>query len=738
MKKSLLHLHASVFFSGAAALIYEILWTRGLSLYIGSTVESSSVVFSSFVLGLSFGAYYFSKKAFSYKNLLTRLVLLEVLIALVSSVLGVLLFYFSEDFQYYGNHFLLNHFFVAVFIFLLVLIPTFLMGGVFPLWIEFMRRLQIDEKHVSSLYGVNTLGAAFGVFIAVFFILPKTGILETFLCAGLMNLISASLVVYLFFKNNKSGDQGKAYKNFATTACKFKIFEFKEVLLISFLSGFFIFLQEIIWIKLSSLFIGNRVFASSLLLIVILIFLFLGAAFSKLVFKRSNKGSTPYMLLIISALGSLASVCVFQYFIFYKLNASVYLGVWTVLMATIAILAPVFSPLAILFPYTLQKIYAENKDTSSYLGAFYIWNAVASVLGALLGAYVLSPLIGSVKTLNFTALLLFAVGFCGLILKYSKITKTTLSAVTTSFLVLLTYSYSLDFTFIKKGEDLVYQKEDRYGLFQIVKSRDGITHVRNNFTNLINGLEFLDTSYAQQMQAHLGVHFKPKTQNVLIIGSGYGITAGTFGLYDRVKKIDVVEILPEVLKQTERFRDYNFDAKKNKKINFIQDDGRRFLVESKHKYDVISVNVTDPSLPGISSFFYDQFYKIIKSKLTKNGVYLTHVFGTNYLDIVNLLKKSFKHVRFFTSYKGCRSYKCYNVVATDSETGLKSASFAVNQKVQRGLSLIKVDDLKKAIFSTEVFIDDSLDSKQLKKLSEFYPGIEFMMDSKRRLFWSNQ
>jgi len=86
------------------------------------------------VLGLSFGTYYFSKKSSTYKNILSRVAFIEILIGIVSSGLGIGLFYFSEIFQYYGDHFFQNQLVIVITTFLLVLVPTFLMGGVFPLY----------------------------------------------------------------------------------------------------------------------------------------------------------------------------------------------------------------------------------------------------------------------------------------------------------------------------------------------------------------------------------------------------------------------------------------------------------------------------------------------------------------------------------------------------------------------------------------------------------------------------
>ena len=49
----LLYLYPAVLLSGATALAYEIVWTRRLSLVLGSTTGAAAAVLSSFMLGLA-------------------------------------------------------------------------------------------------------------------------------------------------------------------------------------------------------------------------------------------------------------------------------------------------------------------------------------------------------------------------------------------------------------------------------------------------------------------------------------------------------------------------------------------------------------------------------------------------------------------------------------------------------------------------------------------------------------
>lgn len=152
------------------------------------------------------------------------------------------------------------------------------------------------------------------------------------------------------------------------------------------------------------------------------------------------------------------------------------------------------------------------------------------------------------------------------------------------------------------------------------------------------------------MQGHLGVHFNPEAKAALVIGSGYGITAGALGVYDSIDYIDAVEILPSMVNSTDLFMPNNFNYHNNPKIEVFIDDGRHFLLRQKQKYDIISLNVTEPHLPGSSTLFHTEFYELAKRQLNPGGVLIQHTFGSELAIIASTLAASFPYTMFSRSY----------------------------------------------------------------------------------------
>ena len=56
------------FFSGAAGLIYQVVWTRMLTQIFGNTTYAIATVLSAFMAGLAIGSYWFGKIADRGKN----------------------------------------------------------------------------------------------------------------------------------------------------------------------------------------------------------------------------------------------------------------------------------------------------------------------------------------------------------------------------------------------------------------------------------------------------------------------------------------------------------------------------------------------------------------------------------------------------------------------------------------------------------------------------------------------
>ncbi|MBI4972685.1 MAG: fused MFS/spermidine synthase [Candidatus Omnitrophica bacterium] len=189
-------------FSGAAALIYEVAWTRALSLVMGSTTYALSTMLASFMTGLTVGGYLGGLWADRTKNPAFVFGLLEAGIA----VFGVLTFIIIKNLSpvyawvFYTFHLSFSSFSFAQLIlsFLVMLIPTTLMGATFPMVLR-ARTKDIGEigRETGDVYSINSLGAVAGSIGAGFFLIPLAGVTITNIVAAGLNLVVAIIILYI-------------------------------------------------------------------------------------------------------------------------------------------------------------------------------------------------------------------------------------------------------------------------------------------------------------------------------------------------------------------------------------------------------------------------------------------------------------------------------------------------------------------------------------------------------------
>jgi spermidine synthase len=331
------------------------------------------------------------------------------------------------------------------------------------------------------------------------------------------------------------------------------------------------------------------------------------------------------------------------------------------ILQTLVLLGPMMLAMGCLFPLSLTASRLTRERSGRAAGLFYLVNTVGSVTGSLLVGFWLLPTVGVYRAIG--ALVAFACVVAAVVFLLGvreRLPKLAGLGAVTALLSLVPLVLPEELVTLEPHEQLVYRDEDRYGVFQVTGLPGGMLSVSNNHTKLVHYLGAASTAYVQQMQGHLGMFFRPEAKTAVVLGSGYGITAGALGLYPQLERVDAVEILPAMVELADMFMPHNLGYHRNPRVHVVVDDGRHYLTRSKNRYDIVSVNISDPRLPGGASLFHADFYGIVKEHLTQGGVVIQHCFGTELRLVLSTLGRSFKYVRLFPSYQNG-----FNVVASD-------------------------------------------------------------------------
>ncbi len=210
------------FFTGFTALALEVLWTRALVLTIGSSTYAFSLILAGFLTGIALGSIIVAKFVDKIKNLWLWLAvtigLIGIFVVFLNPLFDNLPFLFIKIFSFLGESFWGLQMVLFFLIFLVLLLPTFLMGVTFPLGTKiYIRDVKKVGSFLGEIYSVNTLGCIVGSFVGGFLLLPKLGLQKSIILCSLIYFILALTLIWLspsmWLGRSKNGERGDKMRN---------------------------------------------------------------------------------------------------------------------------------------------------------------------------------------------------------------------------------------------------------------------------------------------------------------------------------------------------------------------------------------------------------------------------------------------------------------------------------------------------------------------------------------------
>ena len=194
LKNMLANLVALFFISGFSALIYQVSWQRLLFTGFGVDLTSITVIISIFMLGLGIGAFFGGRIADRFPK---KIILLFCCIELLIGIFGFMSYSAIHWLQEIMIH---SSMFIMIFgVFLLLLIPTFLMGSTLPLLTAFFNHhISNIGESIGQLYFYNTLGAAMGALSTGFILFNFLTLSQPLMLAASFNIL-ISLSIFILY-----------------------------------------------------------------------------------------------------------------------------------------------------------------------------------------------------------------------------------------------------------------------------------------------------------------------------------------------------------------------------------------------------------------------------------------------------------------------------------------------------------------------------------------------------------
>jgi spermidine synthase len=707
------------FVSGATGLIYEVVWTRLLTLVMGNTHYSISTVLTAFMGGLALGSYAGGKMIDRRFNPLTAYAFLEAGIGLycliIPSLIDLAFPLFKWVYLNWGDSYTQASIIRFTICVAILIIPATFMGATLPVLSKFVSR---DEAHigrdVGTLYSINTFGAVFGAWASAFILMRIWGVQSTIWITALLNLAIAA-VIFLVFKPPLKGSTSIESEN-PPSPLDTK----GKLILLSFgLSGMVALVYQIAWNRILSLLLGSSVYAFSLILTVFILGLALGtASFSRLLSRFDDLMTAYGVTQIVIGISSLLIIPLFGTIPF--VNRWIYEN-WGLqfefiqLTNFLIIFALLFIPTFFMgaqFPIVI-KMMARNMETlGRHVGRIYACNTIGTIVGSFLAGFILIPALGMQTTLISGVFLNVLLGAAILVLgsRLNFSWKIYALPAVLMFSILMAKSMgSWDTSVISSGSFMPYRiadlKEAELKKNKILFYKEGMhttvtteLSVSGNIFLRVNGKT--DASLAldmrtQLLSGYLPMLFHSEPKSALVIGQGSGITLGAVEQFP-VDDITLVEISPAVIEGSRYFDPFNHHALDDKRVTVKLEDGRNHIALSEKTYDVIVSEPSNPWISGVGALFTVNFFELLKKRLNPGGVACiwvhTNMSPDDFKSIVRSFSNEFPFVSMWESIAG----DDYLLIGSEKEYGLsyeKARQYLSDETVGHDLHRIGINNI---------------------------------------------
>lgn len=670
-KAALIRLGIVFLLSGASSLLYQVGWQRLLTINYGVGPVSVTLIVSMYMLGLGLGALAGGALAQRYAG---RSVLIY---CLCEALLGLFGLASIPILQWLGHSTSSASFGVyCLCICAFLSLPTILMGMTLPLLTETLTRLDNSfTSVVSTLYAVNTYGAALGAIVGAYVLISFLGLDFAVYTAVAINLLLAASVYFALpkFKSDNQPDQ----VNIAAvkTASEPDIPLGTKVYLWVFATGFVAIGLEIVWFRTIEIIVKSSPYAFATVLGIYLTGIALGSWFINDFLKARPDTNRPrlyfglqcaisayvmltYILLVTYPVKKLIALSNTQELhpalttnIFESVSA--FQNGWfayfdILLWPTIFMLVPTIL-MGASFPLISSITHRAGSNSGKTVGTVYFFTITGNVMGGIVTGFVLLQYIGTAMTVLVLCLIGLTVFSWPMIASITNPKHKVAFALLLLLPLIALTRYPSSTALIKAlhpdaGKDFKCYVQESSSCIDLAYNKD------ETVWHFINGLAHggrLPHMYGYAVRAIDSLCCAKKHEDILVIGYGTGTIVETVLRTPTVKSVTMVELNEAVMVNLKKMPLFQKLLADNR-IHIVIDDGRRYLNSVDTKYDVVLMDPLRSSTAYSNNIYSREFFEIIKAHLNEGGVLMV------WLDNLDVIPKTlttvFKHMRLDHSF----------------------------------------------------------------------------------------
>jgi spermidine synthase len=612
--------------SGAAGLMYEVVWSRQLVLVFGNTTQAVSTILTGYFGGMAIGSVIGGRLADRVRSPIRLYGVIEVVLVFVVLATPITFRLLHEVYRGIYPTLEATPGAIALVRFglaLLALAPaTVLMGATLPT----LTRQLTRDAHLSSafgrLYAANTLGAIIGTFAAGLVLIELLGLTGTLVFAAACSGVAGVVAIWL---SRGTADEGEALPvEGVVTASPASSAPARPTLALglAFVSGLTSLGYQVLWTRLLSSGTGNSTYVFTLILGTFLVGIAIGAALFTVLRPRIGRpiGVIAVAQVAVAALAFASLVLV--------IGRPGPLDPNRVLESALAIVGPVFLvvlPTTIVMGFTFPASSALLGDDPARIASNAGKLLAANTLGAITATFVIPffviPTVGSPQAVAVLAVinLLTALALVAAATSWAAVPRAVTAAVAGIVGLAILVGSLTPGTVVDPGEARVLEK----GGTIYASHEDEIASVQAGRVAAqelwVTGTSMTLLTVDAKLMPILPLILRSDSESALTVAFGMGSafrSALIAGL-----RTEAVELVPSVPLMFGYFYPDADQVLADPNGRLIVTDGRNHMELTKDTYDII---VTDPPPPiessGASVISSLEYYQAGHARLNPGGV----------------------------------------------------------------------------------------------------------------------
>ena len=624
------------FASGAATLVYQVLWQRQLTALFGADAHATAATLTVFFGGLAIGSALVARAGDrGLRDPLRTYALLELGIAAAAVLPATLAPTWSAALPALASvappgsvlHVAAKLLATAVFL----LPATMLMGATLPVLGQVIVRERAELAATTALLlGCNTLGAAAGAIAAGFWLPFAIGVRATTACAMALNVLvgAAALLVRVWLvpdpeSRRSDAPEGATDPALAVPRPRRAASSDGVALLVAGASGFATLALEVLWTRMFALVLNNSAAAFAAILVVLLVGLACGALLASRVCRSAGSAEAALLTMLVLAGIAVAAtphaLAAATGGLDYLRNDGGYAGYLASVVTLVSTVT--FAPAVLcgaILPCAIRLVRDEARSAASVLGRVAAINTAGGIAGALAAGFAILPTSGLWGGIRAVAALYLVLAI-GLASRLARVPA--LAVAGTALAALLTVLDPARLPVVKldpaRAESLHAVWQGAHGVVAVVARPDDLRiEVDGSYT-----LGGRSARAYERTQADLPLLIAGHPRSAFFLGLGTGITAAA-ALRHPLEELTSAELIPEVVTASRTyFRDDAGALFDDSRSRVVVGDGRQILSAEPHGYDVIVSDLFVPWHAGTASLYSREHFATVRSRLNEGGTF---------------------------------------------------------------------------------------------------------------------